>query len=135
LKWCETGVFHAIPNDVPDTVLLLTSSLLSAVQVAEEVTPVETMEIEGPIHFLRLDLPSEPEPWTYAVSYAPHGYSGSVKMLRRLGRESLKVYLEREVGILPKFTERALEGLEREGSATIPTVRLTRDRLEALGLL
>jgi hypothetical protein len=74
--------------------------------------PVETMEIEGPIHLLRLALPSEPEPWTYAVSYAPHGYSSSVKMLRRLGRESLKVYLEREVGILPKFTERALEGLE-----------------------
>lgn len=95
-----------------------------------------TIELEGPLHILRLDLPSEPEPWIYAVIFAPNSCSGgSLVPHRCLGRETLKAYLEDEVGIRPEFVGKALEDLEPAGTATIPTVRLTRDKLVALDLL
>ena len=65
------------------------------------------MEIEGRLDILRLDRPTDPQPWTYDVTYLPNRVSGWAKLHKCVGLESLVAYLG-EVGILPEFIKRAL---------------------------
>jgi hypothetical protein len=91
------------------------------------------METEGIIHVLRLDRPTDPQPWTYDVTFAPSGKGGFLTPRKCLGLPALEEVLT-EVGIAGHRRDAALEEVRKNGGSTIPNVRLTENQRRDLWL-
>ena len=90
------------------------------------------MELEGTIRIRRTSGPSDPEPWTYMVLYAPYRWGlRPVPQRECRGDEGLNDLLG-AVGVdeIPRALTEA-----RVGSWTIHHVRLTEDRLRELRMI
>jgi hypothetical protein len=89
------------------------------------------MGIEGSIRISRMSNPSDPEPWTYSATFAPHGGGGAMRSRKCLGDIAVDTLL-REVGITER---RQILADARAGSATVGSLWLTQERLGELGLM
>jgi hypothetical protein len=79
------------------------------------------METEGTIHVLRLDRPTDPQPWTYDVTFAPSGKGGFLTPRKCVGLPVLEQVLK-DVGIAGHRRDAALEEV-REGRAVEHSAR------------
>ena len=91
------------------------------------------METVGTIHVLRLDRPTDPQPWTYDVTFAPSGKGGFLTPRKCVGLPALEQVLK-DVGIAGHLRDVALEEVRKDGRSSIPHVRLTENQRRELWL-
>jgi hypothetical protein len=91
------------------------------------------METVGTIHVIRLDRPTDPQPWTYDVTFAPSGKGGFLTPRKCVGLPALEHVLK-DVGIAGHLRDAALEEVRKDGRSSIPHVRLTENQRRDLWL-
>ncbi len=91
------------------------------------------MEIEGSIRIVKLGQPTDPEPGTYDVTFAPSRRGTVLGPRKCVGLRELEAVL-RDIGIPAERRAPALAAARRDGQANIPAVRLTEGQRESLGL-
>ena len=91
------------------------------------------MEIEGSIRILKLGRPTDPEPGTYDVTFAPSRGGALLRQRKCVGLRALEAVLK-DIGIPAERRAPALAAARQDGHASIPAVRLTEDQRKSLGL-
>jgi hypothetical protein len=86
--------------------------------------------IEGSLRILRLSHETEPEPWTYEISFAPYAASSIPPACDVIGDDQLERALHYGLGLTDSYLDRSVQKA-RYDNLVIHHVRLT-DELKTL---
>jgi hypothetical protein len=145
----KEGVFE----DVPLRRIFLKSPndrILKSLEKESRAIPQETFRVvneqiagnfvedayvySGSIHIMQSEARGNADQ-QYLVIYTPYsGHGGAVPTVRLQGRDQLRDFLERRIGVRRDVVESAVGELAKKGDADIPNVQLRRSELKRLEL-
>jgi hypothetical protein len=87
---------------------------------------------EGAIHVSKIADNGRDQ---YSVVFTPYrGKGGAIPSVTLKGKQELRTFLEKRIGILPYVIDQALDQLFQKGTASLPNVRLDLKRAKKLNL-